>query len=70
MEVKEKTGLNDINIYFKCLEQVKSYKYFGSIANGDNSVEEEIKENIALVIKLIMPIKKYLKANCYLRKLN
>jgi hypothetical protein len=30
------------------LEQVKPYKYLGSIANGDNSTEEEIKESIAL----------------------
>jgi hypothetical protein len=33
MEVKEKTGLNDIDIYSKYLERVNSRKYLGSIAN-------------------------------------
>jgi len=37
-----------IDIDSKHLEQVKSYKYLGSIANGDNSIAEEIKESIAL----------------------
>jgi hypothetical protein len=32
----------------KYLEQLKSYKYLGSIVNGDNSTEEEIKGRIAL----------------------
>jgi hypothetical protein len=30
------------------LEQVKSFKYLGSIVNGNNSIEEEIKEIIIL----------------------
>ena len=30
------------------LEQVKSFKYLGSIVNGNNSVEEEIKGRISL----------------------
>jgi hypothetical protein len=30
------------------LEQVKSFKYLGSIVNGNNSIEEEIKERIIL----------------------
>jgi hypothetical protein len=30
------------------LEQVKSFKYLGSIVNGNNSKEEEIKERIIL----------------------
>jgi hypothetical protein len=41
--LKEKTGLNDIDS--KYLAQVKSYKYLGSVVNGDNSIEEEITEN-------------------------
>jgi hypothetical protein len=35
----------DIQIH---LEQVKSFKYLGSIVNGNNSIEEEIKERISL----------------------
>jgi hypothetical protein len=46
----------------KYLEQVKSYKYLESVVNGDNSVEEGIKEKLLWALKLIMPIKKYLKA--------
>jgi hypothetical protein len=30
------------------LEHVKPYKYLGSIGNGDTSIEEEIKESLAL----------------------
>jgi len=30
------------------LEQVKSFKYLGSIVNGNNSIEEEIKGRISL----------------------
>jgi hypothetical protein len=30
------------------LEQVKSFKYLGSIVNGNSSIEEEIKERIIL----------------------
>ena len=30
------------------LEQVKSFKYLGSVVNGNNSIEEEIKGRISL----------------------
>ena len=40
--------LNDIGINSKYLEQVKSQKYLGSIVSGDNFIEEEITERIAL----------------------
>ena len=30
------------------LEQVKSFKYLGSFVNGNNLIEEEIKERISL----------------------
>ena len=45
---KKKIDLNDIDIDSKYLEQVKSYKYFGSTVNGDNSIEEEIKQRTDL----------------------
>ena len=45
---KEKMGLNDIDINSTYSEKVKPSKYFGSIVNGDNSTEEEIKERTAL----------------------
>jgi hypothetical protein len=40
--------MNGIYISQTHLEQVKSFKYLGSITNGNNSVEEEIKERIYL----------------------
>jgi hypothetical protein len=38
----------DININSMHLEEDKSFKYLGSIINGNNSIEEEIKEKIIL----------------------
>jgi len=43
---KEKIGLSDIDISSKYLEQVKFYKYPGSNVNGDNAIEEYIKEKV------------------------
>jgi len=43
---EKKTGLNDIDS--KYLEQVMSYKYFGSVVNGDNFIQEEITERTTL----------------------
>jgi hypothetical protein len=40
--------LTPINIENRELEQVKSFKYLGSIVNTDSTMEEEIKERIAL----------------------
>jgi hypothetical protein len=37
-------AMDNININSMHLEQVKSFKYLGSIVNGNNSIEEEIKE--------------------------
>ena len=41
---KKKVGLNGVDIDSKYLEQIKPYKYLGSITDGDNSIKEEIKE--------------------------
>jgi hypothetical protein len=46
--LREKIGLNDIDIDSKYLEQVSSYTCLESIVNRENSKEEEIKERIAL----------------------
>jgi len=47
-----------INIEDKEFEQVKSFKYLGSTVNADNTVEEEIKERIALGNKAFFANKK------------
>jgi len=41
-------AFDGIDITQTHLEQVKSFKYLGSIVNGNNSVEEEIKGRISL----------------------
>jgi RecJ-like exonuclease len=48
---KKNCAMDDININSIHLEQVKSLKYLGSIVNGNNSIEEEIKERIILANK-------------------
>jgi hypothetical protein len=62
--------LNDTDINSKYLEQLNSYKCLGSIVNGDNFIEEEIKERNVLGNKAYHASQKYVKANYYQRKLN
>jgi hypothetical protein len=45
---RRRDQLKTINIENKEFEQVKSFKYLGSTINTDNTIEEEIKERIAL----------------------
>jgi hypothetical protein len=45
---KKQHKMDGIDITQTRLEQVKSFKYLGSIVNGNNSIEEEIKERISL----------------------
>jgi len=47
-----------INIENKEFEQVKSFKYLGSTVNTNNTIEEEIKERIALENKAFFANKK------------
>jgi flagellar biosynthesis chaperone FliJ len=48
---KKDTRTENLNINNLHTEQVQRYKYLGSIINESNSIEEEIKERIALGIK-------------------
>jgi len=48
---KKDIKIESLNIKSSYLEQVKQYKYLRSIINGTNSIEEEVKERIALGIK-------------------
>jgi hypothetical protein len=50
--------LKSINIENKEFEQVKSFKYLGSTVSTDNTIEEEIKERIALGNKAFYTNKK------------
>jgi hypothetical protein len=55
--------MDGIDITQTHLEQVKSFKYLGSVVNGNNSIEEVMKERISLGDKHFMQIKTYLKVN-------
>jgi hypothetical protein len=55
---KKESRTDNLNIDNTYLEQVKQFKYLESIINNnDNSIEEEIKERIALVRRHILQIK-------------
>jgi hypothetical protein len=45
---KKQHKMDGIDINHTHLERVKSFKYLGSTVNGNNSIEEEIKERISL----------------------
>jgi hypothetical protein len=51
-----------LNINNLHIEQVQQYKYLGSIINDSNSIEEEIKERIALGIKAYYANQKFFKS--------
>jgi hypothetical protein len=60
-----------INIENKEFQQVKSFRYLGSAVNTDNTVEEEIKERIALGNKAFFTNKKMFQSKliCKMAKL-
>jgi hypothetical protein len=62
---KRQDQLTPINIENKELEQVKSFKYLGSIVNTDNRMEEEIKERTALGNKVYFANKRCFEAGWY-----
>jgi len=51
----------NLNINSLHIEQVQQYKYVGSIINDSNSIEEKIKERIALGIKAYYANQKFFK---------
>ena len=52
-----------LNITSSYIQQVKQYKYLGSIINDTNSIEEEVKERIALGIKAYYANLKFFKSS-------
>jgi hypothetical protein len=59
---KKETRIDNLNIGNTYLEQVKQFKYLGSIINN-NSIEEEITERISLGNKAYFANKKFPKIN-------
>ena len=59
---KKDIRTENLNINNLHIEHVQQYKYLGSIINDKNSIEEEIKERIALGIKAYYANEKFLKS--------
>jgi len=64
--------IENLNINSSHIEQVKQYKYLGSIINNTNSIEEEVKECIALGTKAYYANLKFFKSKLVIKssKLN
>jgi hypothetical protein len=52
----------NLNIRSSYIEQVKQYKYLGSITNDTSSIEEEVKERVADGIKAYCANLKFFKS--------
>ena len=63
--VLEYESLNNNNLQ---IEQVQQYKYLGSIVNVSNSIEEEIKERIALGTKAYYANLKFSKSGLFTKQ--
>jgi hypothetical protein len=59
---KKDIKTENLNIKSSYIEKVKQYKYLGSITNDTNSIEEEVKERIALGIKAYYANLKFFKS--------
>ena len=59
---KKDIRTENLNINNLHVEQVQQYKYLGSIINDSNSIEEEIKERIALGIMAYHANQKFFKS--------
>jgi hypothetical protein len=60
--------MGGIDISRTHLEQVKSFRYLGSIVNGNNSIDEEIKESISLGNKAYYAIQDLFKSKLLSKK--
>ena len=59
---KKYIEIENLNIKSSYIHQVKQYKYLGSIINDTNSIEEEVKERIAVGIKAYCANLKFFKS--------
>ena len=71
MQKKKKKDIRteNLNINSSYKEQVQQYKYLGSIINDSNSIEEEVKERIALGIKAYYANQKFFKSRLVTKSL-
>ena len=59
---KKDIRIENLKIDNSYIEQVQQYKYLGSIINGSNSIEEKVKERIALGTKAHYTNQKFFKS--------
>ena len=59
---KKDIRIENLKINNSYIEQVQQYKYMGSIINDSNSIEEEVKERIALGTKAYYANQKFFKS--------
>ena len=66
---KKAIKTKNFNIKSSYIEHVKQYKYLGSIINDTNSIEEEVKESLALGIKAYCANLKFFKSRLVTKSL-
>ena len=60
---RKETQLNKLTVDNKHIDQVRSFSYLGTIVNGNNILEEEIRERIAKGNKAFYTNKALFKSN-------
>jgi len=65
---RKETQLDKLIVDNKHIDQVRSFSYFGIIVNGNNTLEEEIRERIAKGNKAFYANKTFFKSNLVSRK--
>jgi len=68
MCTRKETQLNKLIVDNKHIDQVRSFSYLGTIVNGNNTLEEEIRERIAKGNKAFYANKVLFKSNLVSRK--
>jgi len=59
--IKRDIRMENLSISSSYIEHIQQYKYLGCIINDSNSIEEEVKERIALGVKAYYANKKFFK---------
>jgi hypothetical protein len=60
---RKETQLDRLNLENMQIDQVRSFRYLGTFVNGNNTLEEEIRERIAKGNKAFYANKTLLKVN-------
>ena len=58
---RKEIQLDKLIVDNKHIDQVRSFSYFGTIVNGNNTLEKEIRERIAIGNKAFYANKRFLR---------